>query len=61
MPPRPSLALDLPAPDADDARDSAALASRIRDACAAAGGAIAFDAYMEMALYAPGLGYYAAR
>jgi SAM-dependent MidA family methyltransferase len=60
MPPRPSLALDLPAPDPDDARDSAALTARIREACAAAGGAIAFDAYMELALYAPVLGYYAA-
>jgi len=52
--------LDLPAPGADDARDSVELAARIRGACDAAGGAIAFDRYMEMALYTPGLGYYAA-
>lgn len=60
MPPSPSLALDLPRPDAPDARDSQALAASIREACAAAGGVIGFDAYMERALYTPGLGYYAA-
>jgi SAM-dependent MidA family methyltransferase len=39
---------------------TAALASRIGEAIDAAGGALAFDAFMELALYAPGLGYYAA-
>lgn len=60
MPPSPSAVLDLPAPDARDARDSGALASVIREACAAAGGVLGFDAFMERALYSPGLGYYAA-
>ena len=60
MPPSPSAVLDLPAPDARDARDSGALASEIREACAAAGGVLGFDAFMERALYSPGRGYYAA-
>jgi SAM-dependent MidA family methyltransferase len=34
------------------------LAARIREEIAAAGGWIGFDRYMELALYAPGLGYY---
>jgi SAM-dependent MidA family methyltransferase len=33
---------------------------RLREEMAAAGGAIAFDRFMELALYAPGLGYYVA-
>ena len=37
---------------------SARLEARIRDAIAAAGGRIGFDAFMQMALYEPGLGYY---
>ncbi len=58
--PSPSVVLDLPQPDDADAAHSGAVAARIREECAAAGGAIAFDAFMELALYAPGLGYYAA-
>ena len=46
-------------PDADQQR-SRALLSHIEQAIADAGGWIAFDRYMELALYAPGLGYYAA-
>ena len=38
----------------------AALVARIHDAIAQAGGWLPFDRYMELALYAPGLGYYAA-
>jgi len=42
--------------------DAAAHADRVRDALAAriaaAGGCIAFEEFMEFALYAPGLGYY---
>ena len=34
--------------------------ARIEDAIAQAGGWLPFDRYMELALYAPGLGYYAA-
>lgn len=45
----------------DDARaHSARLSSHIREAIARAGGWIPFDRYMDLALYAPGLGYYAA-
>jgi SAM-dependent MidA family methyltransferase len=36
------------------------VAAHIRDFIAAHGGAIGFDTYMRLALYAPGLGYYSA-
>src|SRR3954468_21783740 len=36
------------------------VAAHIRGFIAAHGGAIGFDAYMRLALYAPGLGYYSA-
>lgn len=49
---------DAPVPDADALALSARLSARIRQAIAAAGGWLAFDAYMQMALYEPGLGYY---
>ncbi len=49
---------DLPMPDADALALSAQLAARIHTAIAAAGGRLGFDAYMQQALYAPGLGYY---
>lgn len=39
---------------------SARLAAHIRAEIAAAGGRLPFDRFMEMALYAPGLGYYVA-
>jgi SAM-dependent MidA family methyltransferase len=39
---------------------TASLADLIRTRIAAAGGWLAFDAFMELALYAPGLGYYSA-
>lgn len=45
----------------DDARaHSARLSVLIRDAIAQAGGWMPFDRYMDLALYAPALGYYAA-
>ncbi len=50
--------MPLPAPDADARAHSAALSRRIADEIAAAGGWIGFDRFMELALYAPGLGYY---
>jgi len=50
----------LPAPDADALAHSNACASHIRAAIAAAGGWLPFSRYMELALYAPGLGYYSA-
>ena len=51
MPPLP--------PPSDDARASSdLLVARIREAIASAGGWLSFARYMELALYAPGLGYY---
>lgn len=50
----------LPEPDAEASEHSARLAAHIRAQIAAAGGAIPFARYMELALYAPGLGYYSA-
>jgi len=49
----------LPTPDADERAHSAALAASIR-AEIAERGAIRFARYMELCLYAPGLGYYSA-
>lgn len=48
----------LPAPGPDALAQSAALTEVIRERIAAAGGWLPFDQYMELALYAPGLGYY---
>jgi len=50
----------LPPPAADARAHSERVGARIREEIAAAGGFIPFDRYMELALYAPGLGYYAA-
>lgn len=50
----------LPPPDADALAHSARLQALIRQQIAAAGGAIPFSRFMELALYAPGLGYYSA-
>lgn len=50
----------VPELDADSAAHAARVAAALRDAIAAAGGALPFADYMELALYAPGLGYYAA-
>jgi SAM-dependent MidA family methyltransferase len=52
--------MSLPAPSPDAAEHSARLAARIRDEIARAGGWLPFARYMELALYAPGLGYYMA-
>jgi SAM-dependent MidA family methyltransferase len=51
---------DLPEPGADEQAHSERLCALIRDEIHAKGGAIRFDRYMELALYAPGLGYYSA-
>ena len=48
----------LPTPDADALAYSAALEARIAGEIDAAGGWIGFARFMELALYAPGLGYY---
>ena len=54
------MPLDLPIPDATARAHSERLAALIRSEIAAAGGALDFARYMELALYAPGLGYYSA-
>lgn len=55
-----SASFSLPEPDADQMAHSQAVSAHIRSQIVAAGGWIPFSQYMEMALYAPGLGYYAA-
>ena len=49
----------LPAPDEAGEAHSRRVAAHIRGEIARAGGWISFARYMELALYAPGLGYYA--
>ncbi len=56
----PGQAHDLPEPSPEALAHSARLEAVVRDAIAAAGGVLPFDRYMELALYAPGLGYYVA-
>jgi SAM-dependent MidA family methyltransferase len=50
----------LPAPGAEAAQHSASLTESIQRDIAAQGGWISFARFMELALYTPGLGYYAA-
>ena len=50
----------LPAPDSAAAAHSARVLDALRAAIIEAGGAIAFARFMDLALYAPGLGYYRA-
>ena len=50
--------MNLPIPDADAQAYSDALMRRIVDDIAAAGGWIGFDRFMDLALYAPAMGYY---
>jgi len=50
----------LPTPGPEAAAHSQRLQQHIRDEIAQCGGWISFARYMELALYAPGLGYYAA-
>lgn len=52
--------LDLPQPAPEALAHSQRLCALIRSEIAAAGGAIPFSRYMELCLYAPGLGYYSA-
>jgi SAM-dependent MidA family methyltransferase len=51
---------ELPLPDPDARAHSESVVAAIRAAIITAGGSISFARYMELALYAPGLGYYAA-
>jgi SAM-dependent MidA family methyltransferase len=55
-----SVRVDLPEPSAEQRAHSERLAMLIRDEIGKAGGALDFERYMELALYAPGLGYYSA-
>ena len=50
----------LPPLDPDSAQHSARTAAHLRQAIGSAGGWLPFDQWMAEALYAPGLGYYAA-
>lgn len=54
------MRVELGNPSADEREHSEALCERIRAEIRAAGGVVGFDRYMELALYAPGLGYYSA-
>ena len=54
----PIAALSLPDPDPNAAAQSRRLCARIADEIHLAGGWIPFARYMELALYAPSLGYY---
>ena len=44
----------------DEARQAAAVLQAVRDAITTRGGWLAFDDYLRIVLYAPGLGYYSA-
>src|SRR5207245_10359692 len=50
----------LPALSPEERHHSRSLAGLIRAELAAAGGWLSFERFMELALYAPGLGYYSA-
>lgn len=52
--------MQLPEPDAEAQAHSEKLIALIAEEIAAAGGRISFSRYMELALFAPGLGYYSA-
>lgn len=54
------MRVDLPQPSPDELAHSERLAALIRAEIQAADGALDFTRYMELALYAPGLGYYSA-
>lgn len=54
------MASTLPLPDADAQSHSAHLREVIQEQVIAAGGHLPFWKFMELALYAPGLGYYSA-
>lgn len=60
MPTITDLLKTLPAPDPVAAAHSAQLLDHLHAEIMAAGGAISFARFMDLALYAPGLGYYCA-
>ena len=51
---------DLPPPDTEALQHSDELAARLRATIMQEGGSIPFSRFMELALYAPGYGYYSA-
>ena len=51
---------NLPSPTPEALFHSQRLGALLRDEIAAGGGALRFERFMELALYAPGLGYYSA-
>lgn len=51
---------NLPHPSLEAGQHSQALQTHIQQECALQGGKITFKRFMELALYAPGLGYYSA-
>jgi SAM-dependent MidA family methyltransferase len=59
-PPIASMRSELPQLGPDEQAHSERVAALIRDEISAAGDALDFARYMELALYAPGLGYYSA-
>lgn len=50
----------LPSLSADEERHCETASAYVRERLAAAGGWLSFEQFMELALYAPGLGYYSA-
>ncbi len=50
----------LPPLSADEQQHSAAVAAFLREAIVSSGGWLSFERFMDLALYAPGLGYYSA-
>jgi SAM-dependent MidA family methyltransferase len=56
----PAPVTTLPPLNADERAHSQRVAEHIRAFMASRGGVIGFDAWMRLALYAPGLGYYSA-
>jgi SAM-dependent MidA family methyltransferase len=50
----------LPPLSPDEQHHSSAVVAALREAIAAAGGWLSFEGFMDLALYAPGLGYYSA-
>ena len=60
MQPDRSLHLQLPSPDSASAAHSLRVVDYIQSQITKSGGSISFAEFMQQALYAPGLGYYAA-
>jgi len=50
----------LPSPTPEEQAHQDKVTRRLREEITVSGGAISFSRFMELALYAPGLGYYAA-